>query len=181
MIITIEGGESLNGISWVQSGLRTLERVQGVTIPDESEGEADLRGFLESVFNLPESFNIRVEAAFLRHKLELVKGAVSLEAMQLYSACFAATLDDWIPRFPNPNDRILNESLVQYFYKVIETETLRALVNHFRVDHVYDVFDQFRIHCTNSVVKMIKNLETTNSRLRDRHFRSKHQQRQIPV
>ena len=56
--------------------LRTFERVQGVTIPDESEGEAELRCFLESVFNSPESFNICVKAAFLRRKLELVKCAV---------------------------------------------------------------------------------------------------------
>jgi len=40
--------------------LRTLERVQGVTIPDESEDEADLRFFLESGFNSPETFNIYV-------------------------------------------------------------------------------------------------------------------------
>ena len=33
--------------------LRTLERVQGVTISDESEGEGDLRNFLETIFNSP--------------------------------------------------------------------------------------------------------------------------------
>ena len=43
----------LLGHTW----LRTLERVQGVIIPDESEGEGDLRNFLETIFNSPESFN----------------------------------------------------------------------------------------------------------------------------
>ena len=86
--------------------LRTLERVEGATVPDESESAADLRIFLDSVFNSPESFNIHDEAAFLRYKLELIKGAVSLEAMQLYAARFAATLEDWIPRFRIPNDRV---------------------------------------------------------------------------
>ena len=157
-----------------QTWLRTLEWVQGVTVPDESEGAADLSIFLDSVFNSPGSFNTRVETAFLLHKLEVVKGAVLLEVIQLYAARFAATLEDWIPRFPSPNDRVLNERLVSYFYKGIEPKPLRTLVNHFR-----DVFDQFRLHFTESVVKII-NLETTNSRLRDRHFCSKQQQQQIP-
>ena len=131
-----------------------------------------MRIFLKSVFNLPNSFNTRVETAFLLHKRELVKGAVYLEAMQLYAARFAATLEDWIPRFPSTNDRVLNEHLVNYFDKGIEPETLTMLVNHFR-----NVFDQFRLHCIAAVGKMI-NLETTNSRLRDRHFRFKQQQQQ---
>ena len=108
--------------------LRTLERAQGVTIQDESAGGGDLRGFLESVFNSPESFNIRVEAAFLRHKLELIKDAVPLEAIQLYSVRFAVTLEDRLPRFQNPDDSVLNERLVTYFYKGIEPEPLRSLV-----------------------------------------------------
>ena len=37
--------------------------------------------------------------------------------MQLYAARFASTLDDWIPRLPSPNDRVLNECFVSYFYK----------------------------------------------------------------
>ena len=76
-----------------------------------------LRTFLDSVFNLPDSFYSLVETAFLLHKLELVKGAVSPEGMQLYAARFASTLDDWIPRLPSPNDRVLNECFVSYFYK----------------------------------------------------------------
>ena len=54
--------------------LRALERVQGVTISDESEGEGDLRKFLETNFNSPESFNIRVETVFRAHKVELEAG-----------------------------------------------------------------------------------------------------------
>ena len=108
--------------------LRTLERVQGAPIPDESDGDSELRNFLESIFNSPESFNIRVETSFLTHKVELVKGRVTLDAMQSYAARFAATLDDWIPRFPDPHDRSLNERLVGYFYKGIEPEPLRMLV-----------------------------------------------------
>ena len=138
-----------------------MERVQGLTIPDESEGEGDLRGFLESVFDSPESFNIRVETAFLAHNVELVKGKVSLDAMQTYAACFVARLDDWIPRFPDSNDRALNERLVSYFYKGIEPEPLRLLVQHFRVEHVSDVFHQFRVQYTASVVEMV-NLKTRN-------------------
>ena len=139
MTITIEGGESLHACS-LPLWLRTLERIQGVTIPDESDGDPELRNFLESIFNSPESFNIRVETAFLAHEVELVKGKVSLDAMQTYAAPFAAKLDDWVPRFPDSNDRALNERLVTYFYKSIEPEPLRSLVQHFHVDHVSDVF-----------------------------------------
>ncbi len=49
-------------------------------------------------------------------KLELVKGRVSLDAMQSYAARFAKTLEDWTPRFPDPEDRPLNKHLVGYFY-----------------------------------------------------------------
>jgi len=73
--------------------LRTLERVQGVPIPDESDGNSELRKFLESIFHSRESFNIRVETSF-NHKVELAKGRVTLDAMQSYAARFAATLDD---------------------------------------------------------------------------------------
>ena len=74
-----------------------------------------------------------METSFLTHKVELVKGRVALDAMQSYAARFAAILDDWIPRFPDPHDRTLNERLVGYFYKGIEPEPLRMLVKHFRV------------------------------------------------
>ena len=136
-----------------------------------------MRSFLDSVFNLAESFNIRIEAAFLCHKVELVKGKVSLDAMQSFAVRFAAAIDDWIPRFPYPHDRSLNERLVGYFYKGIEPEPLRMLVSHFRVDRVYDVFDQFKLQCMASVVEMV-NLKTEES-FRDRQFRSR-QQQQIP-
>ena len=63
--------------------LRTLKRVQGVPIPDESDGNSELRNFLESIFNSPESFNIRVETSFLTHKVELVKGRVKLDECNL--------------------------------------------------------------------------------------------------
>ena len=151
-----EGEEDPYASSW----LRALERVQGVTIPDESDGDPELRNFLESIFNSPESFNILVETAFLVHKVELVKGKVSLDAMQIYATRFAATLDDWVPRFPDSNDRALNERLVSYFYKGIEPEPLRLLVQYFRVDHVSDLFHQFRVQCTASVVEMVS--ETVN-------------------
>ena len=75
--------------------------------------------------------------------------------MQTSAACFAVKLDDWVPRFPDPNDRALNELLVTYFYKGIEPEPLRSLVQHFRVEHVSDVFDQFRVQSTASVVEMV--------------------------
>ena len=83
----------------------------------------------------------------------------------------------WIPRFPDPHDRSLNECLVGYFYKGIEPEPLRMLVSHFRVDHVCDVFDQFKLQCTASVVEMI-NLKSEKS-CRDRQFHAK-QRQQIP-
>ncbi len=72
--------------------LRTLERVQGVPVPDESDGDSALRIFLASVFHSPDSFNIRVETDFLAVKLELVKSRVSLHAMQSYAARFAKTI-----------------------------------------------------------------------------------------
>ena len=114
----------LLGHTW----FRILEWVQGVTIPDESDGDSELRNFMESIFNSPESFNIRVETAFLAQKVELVKGRVSLDAMQTDAARFAATLDDWVPGVPDSNDRALNERLVSYFYNGIEPKPLRLLV-----------------------------------------------------
>ena len=146
--------------------LRTLERVQGAAIPDESDGEKILRSFLESIFNSPDSFNIRVESAFVAVKIELVKGRISLDAMQSYAARFAAILDNWVSRFPDQYDRVLNKRLVSYFYKGIEPEPLRSLVQHFPVDYISEVFDQFRTHCTPSVVEMV-NLKTEKS-FRDR-------------
>ena len=157
--------------------LRTLERVQGVTIPDESEGSGILRNFLETVFDLLDSFNFRVETDFLPLKVALVKGKVSLDAMQTYVAKFAETLEDWLPRFPDPDDRALNKRLVSYFYNGIEPEPLRSLIKHFPVAHISEVFPQFRTHCTASVVEMA-NLKTEKS-LRDRQFRSR-QLQQIP-
>ena len=157
--------------------LRTLERVQGVPVPDESDGDSALRVFLASVFHSPDSFNIRVETDFLAIKLELVKGRLSLDAMQSYAARFAKTLDDWTPSFPDPDDRPLNKRLVNYFYTGIEPEPLRSLVKRFPVDHVSDVFYQFRIQCTASIVEMV-NLKSEKS-LRDRQFRSR-QAQQIP-
>jgi hypothetical protein len=157
--------------------LRTLERVQGVTIPDESKGSGELRNFLETVFHSPESFNIRVETDFVAIKLELLKGRLSLDAMQSYAARFAETLDDWLPRFPDPDDRALNKRLVAYFYNGIEPAPLRSLVQHFPVEYISDVFHQFRTHCTASVVEMA-NLKTEKS-LRDRQFRTR-QLQQIP-
>ena len=152
--------------------LRILERVQGVPVPDESDGDSALRIFLASVFHSPDSFNIRVET-----ESELVKGRVSLDAMQSYSARFAKTLDDWTPRFPDPEDRPLNKRLVGYFYTGIEPEPLRSLIKHFPVDHVSDVFHQFRVQCTASVVEMV-NLKTEKS-FRDRQLCAR-QQQQIP-
>ena len=60
-------------------------------------------------------------------------------------------------QFPrtDSNDKALNERLVPYFYEGIEPEQLRSLVQHFRVEHVSDVFDQFRVQCTASVVEMV--------------------------
>ena len=72
--------------------------------------------------------------------------------MQTYATRFAATLDDLVLRFPNSNDWAFNERLVSYFYNGIEPEPLRLLVKHFRVEHVLDVFHQFRVQCTASVV-----------------------------
>jgi hypothetical protein len=152
------------GLTW----LRTLERVLGVSIPDESRGAGELRNFLETVFHSPESFNIRVETDFVAIKLELLKGRLSLDAMQSYAARFAETLDDWLPRFPDPDDRALNKRLVSYFYNGIEPAPLRSLVQHFPVEYISDVFHQFRTHCTASVVEMA-NLKTEKS-LRDRQF-----------
>ena len=97
--------------------------------------------------------------------------------MQSYAARFAATLDDWVPRFPDPHDRALNARLVSYFYKGIEPEPLRSLVQHFPVEHISDVFHQFRVQCTASVVEMV-NLKTEKS-FRDRQFCAR-QQQQIP-
>jgi hypothetical protein len=155
-----------------------LERVQSVTIPDESEGSGILRNFLETVFDSLDSFNFRVETDFLPLKVALVKGKVSLDAMQTYVAKFAETLEDWLPRFPDPDDRALNKRLVAYFYNGIEPEPLRSLIKHFPVAHISEAFPQFQTYCTAPVVEMA-NLKTEKS-LRDRQFRSRQQLQQIP-
>ena len=125
------------------------------TIPDESNGSGELRNFLETVFDSPDSFNFRVETDFVAIKLELLKGRLSLDAMQSYAARFAEALDDWLPRFPDPDDRALNKRLVTYFYNGIEPEPLRSLIKHFPVAHISEVFPQFRAHCISSVVEMV--------------------------
>ena len=91
--------------------------------------------------------------------------------MQSYAARFAAILDNWVSRFPDQYDRVLNKRLVSYFYKGIEPEPLRSLVQHFPVDYISEVFDQFRTHCTPSTVEMV-NLKTEKS-FRDRQFRDR--------
>ena len=87
------------------------------------------------------------------------------------------TLDDWVPRFPDPHNRALNARLVPYFYKGIEPEPLHLLVQHFPGEHISDVFQQFRVQCTASVVEMV-NIKTEKS-FRECQFRARVQQ-QIP-
>ena len=54
---------------------------------------------------------------------------------------------------------------------------MRSLIQHFPAEHVSDVFHQYRVQCTASVVETVS-LKTEKS-LRDRQFRAR-QQQQIP-
>lgn len=129
-----------------------LGRAQGVTVTDESAGGSGLRIALESVFISPETLNTLVESDFCPHKLELIQGQISLEAMQLYATHFTSLLEERWPRFPNSRS-------VNYIFAGIEPYTLRSLVNPFRVERVSDMFEQFQNHSTASLVMMI-NLQT---------------------
>ena len=79
--------------------------------------------------------------------------ALTVEAMQLYAASFLAELDDQLPKIADPNDRVVQETLISYFYKGLQPEYLREKISHFKVLTIKQVFDVFREYCTPIMVE----------------------------
>ena len=75
------------------------------------------------------------------------KKTLTLEAMQLYAAEFAAELNDQLPKIADPNDRVVQEAIIGYFYKGLQPENLREKISHFKVSTIKEVFNVFREYC----------------------------------
>ena len=142
-----KGLREVMGVKW----LRVLEFTQGVSVPDESRGDSEFRIFLESLFVSTNTQNLRLERAFA--KIYMPRKALTVEAMQLYAATFAAELDDQLPKIADPNDRVGKETLIIYFYKGLQPEYLREKISHFKVLTIKQVFDVFREYCTPIMVE----------------------------
>ena len=80
-----------------------------------SQGESELRIFLETLFDSTNTQNLRLERGL--GQIRMPKRALTLEAMQLYAAEFAAELNDQLPKIADPNDRVVQEAIIGYFYK----------------------------------------------------------------
>ncbi len=87
-----KGLREVMGAKW----LRVLEFTRGVSIPDDSRGDSELRVFLEKLFVSINTQNFRLERAF--EKIYIPRKALTVEAMQLYAAQFAAELNDQLPK-----------------------------------------------------------------------------------
>ncbi len=88
-------------------------------IPDDSRGDSELRIFLEALFVSTNTQNFRLERAF--EKIRMPKKALTVETMQTYAAEFAAELNDQLPKIADPNDRLVQEAIISYFYKGLHT------------------------------------------------------------
>ena len=145
------------GVKW----LRVLEFTRGVSIPDDSRGDSELRIFLETLFISTNTQNFRLERAF--EKIRMPKKALTIEAMQLYAAEFATELGDHIPKLADPNDRLVQEAIISYFYKGLHPEYLREKISHFKVSTIKEVFRVFREYC-NPIMVEAANLSLAGGR-----------------
>jgi hypothetical protein len=135
------------GAKW----LRVLEFTQGVSVPDESTGDSELRIFLETLFASTNSQNFRLEQAF--ENIRMPKKALTIENMQLYAAEFAAELGDQLHKLADPNDRVVQEVIIGYFYKGLHPDYLREKISHFKVSTIKEAFNVFREYCTPIMVE----------------------------
>ena len=142
-----KGLREVMGAKW----LRVLEFTQGVLIPDDSRGDSELRIFLETLFISTNTQNFRLERAF--QTIRMPKKAITIETMQLYAAKFAAELADQLPKIADPNDRLVQEAIISYFYKGLHPEYLREKISHFKVSTIKEVFNVFREYCTPIMVE----------------------------
>ena len=142
-----KGLREVMGVKW----LRILEFTQGVSVPDESRGDSELRIFLETLFISTNTQNFRLERAF--QTIRMPKKAITIETMQLYAAEFAAELADQLPKIADPNDRLVQEAIISYFYKGLHPEYLREKISHFKVSTKKEVFNIFREYCTPIMVE----------------------------
>ena len=123
------------GVKW----LRILEFTQGVSVPDDSRGDSDLCIFLENIFVSSNTQNLRLERAFA--KVCMQRRVLTVEAMQLYAASFAGVLHNELPKIVDPTDRILQESLINYFYRCLHPEYVREKISHFKFSTINQMFD----------------------------------------
>ena len=142
-----KGLREVMGAKW----LRVLEVTQGVSVPDDSQGESELRIFLEALFYSTNAQNLRLERSL--GQIRMPKKALTIEAMQLYAAEFAAELNDQLPKIADPNDRVVQEAIIGYFYKGLHPEYLREKISHFKVSTIKEVFNVFREYCTPIMVE----------------------------
>ena len=71
-----KGLREVMGVKW----LRVLEFTQGVSVPDESQGESELRNFLEALFNSTNTQNLRLERSL--GLIRMPKKAITVESMR---------------------------------------------------------------------------------------------------
>ena len=86
-------------------------------------------------------------------QIRMPKKALTIEAMQLYAAEFAAELNDQLPKIADPNDRLVQEAIIGYFYKGLHPDYLREKMTHFKVSTIKEVFNVFREYCTPIMVE----------------------------
>ncbi len=141
-----KGLREVMGVKW----LKVLEVTRGVSVPDDSQGESVLRNFLETLFDSTDTENFRLERAFA--KVHMPRKALTIDAMQLYAAQFAAELNDQLPKIEDPSDRVVQELLIGYFYKGLQPDYLREKISHFKKSTIKQVFNVFREYSTPTMV-----------------------------
>ena len=119
------GLREVMGVKW----LRVLEFTRGVSIPDDSRGDSGSTFRFYKYSKLP----LRTR---LRKDLHAPQGSHgrshATQAMQLYAAQFAAELNDQLPKIEDPSDRVVQEMLIGYFYKVLQPDYLREKISHLK-------------------------------------------------
>jgi len=117
---------------------------------------------------------MRVSKALMLTTNLVAKKALTLEAMQLYAATFAAELDNRLPKIADSVNRIVQEMLINYFYKGLQPEYLHEKISHFKVSNIKEAFNVFREYCTPIMVE-VANLSFLDTRRKKevpqiRHF-----------
>ena len=75
----------------------------------------------------PNTQNLRLERGFAK-VFCMQRKVLTVEAMQMYAPSFAGDLHNQLP-----NDRVVQEMLIGYFYKCLHPGYLREKIIHFKV------------------------------------------------